>query len=339
MPVQNSVKEFVNHIFLPASSNNQRPKILHPAGLSIIVGIFLLNNALKCLVGIIPGYVLGFASSVTTEEIISLSNQERAKAGLPHLSQNPQLTNAAYAKAQDMFSQNYWAHVSPTGTQPWTFIRNAGYNYQSAGENLARDFADSNSLMAAWMASSSHKENILSSRYENIGVAVMDGTLEGIETRLVVQMFGSPAVISTPVAQANIQSKPVASVETLGQTPAVVEGPQLQLQEETIPQEAALQETDFGKNKSQETKPLYTGTNLAQTTFEAAKTKRIISPNQISQVFGMLLIVLILGTLLADWIIAHRRRSVRLVGKNWAHLTFLGIIILMLMQYAQGNIL
>lgn len=97
-----------------------------------------------------------------------------------------------------MFAGQYWAHTSPTGRDPWSFIVESGYTYLFAGENLARDFGDSKGVVEAWMNSSSHKDNLLNSRYQDVGFAVVNGKYNGYETTLVVQMFGTkPSGIPT----------------------------------------------------------------------------------------------------------------------------------------------
>ena len=101
------------------------------------------------------------------------------------------LDKAAQEKGADMMARNYWAHNAPDGTTPWHFFNEVGYSYRYAGENLARDFTQSEDIVDAWIASSSHRENLLSQRYEDIGVAVVEGNLKGINTILVVQMFGT----------------------------------------------------------------------------------------------------------------------------------------------------
>lgn len=334
MPVFKSIKNHIAHLFLPRRSNNQRSRILHPAGLSVIVGIFLLNNSLRLLVNTIPGMVLGFASSITIEQVVEQTNQERVKAGLSILTQNPQLTAAAYSKAQDMFSKDYWAHVSPTGTQPWSFIKGQGYTYQFAGENLARDFENSGEMMNAWMRSASHRENILNARYQDIGVAVVDGTLEGIETRLVVQMFAVTTAV--PLAQTNTQQSPVLPQETTQESIA----PETLAEQQPVEQSPPinLEETDFGK-LPQGPQPRYAGTSLVQAEGISTTVDNLVSPTLITQTFGIILVALILGTLTVDWVIAHKKKTVRLVGKNWAHLTFLGVIALMMLQLVEGRIL
>jgi len=79
--------------------------------------------------------------------------EQRVSVGLLPLEANATLAQAAQAKAADMLNNNYWAHVSPDGTQPWSFFVNAGYSYRYAGENLARDFTNPASAVDAWMAS------------------------------------------------------------------------------------------------------------------------------------------------------------------------------------------
>lgn len=182
----------LRRLFYPCSGNNYKAAILQPAGLSLLIALFLLLQSFFNLsLGIVPG-VLGFASDITPEEILVLTNQERVTQGLAPLTLNSQLTEAAQQKAADMFAFDYWAHVSPKGVDPWYFVLNAGYHYRYAGENLARDFAHSAEVVDAWMTSSTHRDNILNSKYQEIGVAVVDGVLQGRETTLLVQMFGTP---------------------------------------------------------------------------------------------------------------------------------------------------
>ena len=189
---------FLHHLFLPRESNNWRARLLHPS--LILVLIIYVAWSQQLISGVCNRFpqILGFASQIPPEQIISLTNAERQSRGLASLKLNSDLSQAAQAKAGDMFARDYWAHVSPTGTQPWVFITDAGYSYRYAAENLARDFSDPNSIVTAWIASPSHRENLFSSKYQDIGVAVVDGKLGGQETTLVVQMFGTP-LTSQPI--------------------------------------------------------------------------------------------------------------------------------------------
>lgn len=179
------------HWFTPHESNNQRAKLLHPSSFLLVIGVFLsLQIFISSFSSRYPS-ILGYAAQIAPEEVIRLTNVERGSRGLPPLKSDPLLTKAAARKAGDMVARDYWAHVSPTGTQPWFFISEAGYSYRYAGENLARDFSDPASVVKAWMNSPSHRDNLLSNRYQDIGIAVVDGRLTGHETTLVVQMFGT----------------------------------------------------------------------------------------------------------------------------------------------------
>lgn len=178
---------------VPRPSNNYKAGILHPGPLAVVVGLFLFfQSSLNLLAFVVPS-VLGYASNITPEKIIELTNQKRAEESLPLLTLDPLLSEAAQRKAGDMMAFNYWAHNSPSGRNPWTFFKEVNYQYLYAGENLARDFADSDGVVEAWMASPTHKDNILNSKYQEVGVAVVDGTLQGVQTTLVVQLFGTPA--------------------------------------------------------------------------------------------------------------------------------------------------
>ena len=138
--------------------------------------------------------VLGYASNINSDELLKYTNQRRVDFGLEPLSMNSALSKAAQKKAEDMFKYGYWAHVSPTGTEPWSFILAQDYDYVFAGENLARNFSRSKDVVDAWFASPSHRENLLNRNYRDMGFAITNGVLDGYETTVVVQMFGNSVV-------------------------------------------------------------------------------------------------------------------------------------------------
>lgn len=129
--------------------------------------------------------------AMTPSEIVSLVNQERSDAGLSSLTESSLLDTAAQAKADDMATEGYFSHTSPSGVTPWDWFRDAKYEYRYAGENLAIHFHDAVSQERAWMESKKHCENILSPKYREIGVAIRPMTFEGKETTVVVQSFGT----------------------------------------------------------------------------------------------------------------------------------------------------
>lgn len=183
-----------NHYFIPQEKNNFRADILKNGFLLLLVGVYFLNQSfIKYLSLARPG-VLGYSSEITAQKVLDQTNQERSNLGLSELKYNSLLSDSATKKAKDMFTNNYWAHTSPSGTTPWDFFKSVGYQYSVAGENLARDFYDTESLLKAWMNSPTHKANIINSKYQEIGIGVVNGTLGGIKTTLVVQHFATPVV-------------------------------------------------------------------------------------------------------------------------------------------------
>ena len=181
-------------LFVPVPENNFRASILKPASLAILIAVYLLNQSVLKSIAIARPGILGYSSEITLQKVFDQTNQERLKAGLPILRLNSLLSESAKLKAVDMFAKNYWAHQSPDGQSPWFFVKSVNYKYSIAGENLAKDFYDTESMFKAWMASPTHKDNIIHPKYQEVGIAVVDGVLDGLKTTLVVQHFGTPLV-------------------------------------------------------------------------------------------------------------------------------------------------
>jgi hypothetical protein len=185
--------------FWPCPENDFRPVFIQPRFLVFYATIFLV---LKLV--IFPFYYLfpktSFFADVVSSTLVGLTNQERQARGINVLKENPILTQAANAKAQDMLAHDYFSHTSPQGVTPWYWFKKSGYNYLAAGENLAIGFIDSQEVQTAWYNSLSHRQNLLNPNYKEIGIAVVKGNFQGRETTLVVQLFGNPR-IQKPVSQ------------------------------------------------------------------------------------------------------------------------------------------
>lgn len=204
------MKSLFHEFFLPHENNNFRAKILHNSSIFFAIFILFFTGLLLSLARVNYPFVLGVSADISIEKLIVLTNIERQKQGLPSLIQNPQLSRAALQKAEDMFAKNYWAHNSPDGKTPWYFIREAGYNYTYAGENLARGFETADEAVKAWMASPKHRANVLSGNFNEVGFAVKEGRLNGEDTVLIVEAFGNQG--TTPSIAVNRQSPEVFSV-------------------------------------------------------------------------------------------------------------------------------
>lgn len=131
------------------------------------------------------------AAAFSAEDVLRLSNRDRMALDMPPLRMDSALSSAARAKAGDIIEKEYFAHTSPEGKTPWYFFDRAGYRYRYAGENLAIHFASAESEQLAWMKSEKHRENILSAKYRDTGIAVADMEWEGKETTVTVQLFGT----------------------------------------------------------------------------------------------------------------------------------------------------
>lgn len=177
----------MKNFFIPNSSNNHKPYLLRNSALLIYTLLLFLFNTYSGFLGISQVS----ASTITSLNIVNLTNDERETYGLEKLTVNSDLSAAALAKANNMFAKQYWDHFGPNGETPWQFIKEAGYKYVYAGENLAKGFKTAEGVVQAWMASPTHRENLLSGNYKEIGIAAVSGELLGENVVLVVQMFGN----------------------------------------------------------------------------------------------------------------------------------------------------
>jgi uncharacterized protein YkwD len=133
-----------------------------------------------------------FAVDITPASVVAAMNEQRERAGLRPLREDPRLDVAAGDRMRDMEEQGYWAHEGPDGRSPFTWLRPRGYVFRFAGENLAVGFETTELLVGGWMESQGHRENILSPDFEECGIAVIDGgTMRRVSGKSVVVMFGS----------------------------------------------------------------------------------------------------------------------------------------------------
>jgi len=160
------------------------------------------NNLITLLaVATLPLLSVGVVNADENQEtqIVNYVNQERVAQGLEQLVESDILNEVADLKVQDMIDNDYFAHTSPEGLDPWHWFDKAGYSYKYAGENLGMDFDNAFSVHDAWMESETHRENILSNKYEEIGIAVTRGIINNKETQIAVQVFGNSLRDNDPI--------------------------------------------------------------------------------------------------------------------------------------------
>jgi len=189
-------KKQLKRLFVPHKANHFRPHVVRIRGLTIVFAALLVVQLGYGLITTGHVAILGRVTTVDTTQLIAETNNARAQSGLPALASNEDLNKAAALKAQDMFTYDYWSHNSPTGVSPWKWLGDVGYGYSVAGENLAKNYPNAAATVNAWMASDSHRANILNQDYNEVGFAVSQGTLEGRDTTLVVAYYGKPRVLA-----------------------------------------------------------------------------------------------------------------------------------------------
>ena len=108
--------------------------------------------------------------SAYEQQVVDLTNAERAKSGLPALKVDVNLSKVAREKSSDMQQNNYFAHQSPTYGSPFDMMKKFGITYKSAGENIAMGQKTPTEVVQAWMNSEGHRANILNGSYTHIGV-------------------------------------------------------------------------------------------------------------------------------------------------------------------------
>jgi uncharacterized protein YkwD len=151
---------------------------------SVSRGRTFLHNAIAGLVitastfvalGAAPAALADSPNPPLMDQVVALTNQQRAAAGLGQLSVNPSLTQAAQSYADLMTSTGCFAHTC--GPQPdfTQRILTAGYssNWTNLGENLAEGFgSNAQAVVDGWMKSPEHRANILNPGFSEIGVGI-----------------------------------------------------------------------------------------------------------------------------------------------------------------------
>ncbi|QXE02469.1 CAP domain-containing protein [Terribacillus sp. DMT04] len=112
--------------------------------------------------------------SAFEQQVVELTNQERAKNGLSPLKADVELSKVARAKSQDMADNGYFDHNSPTYGSPFDMMKSFGISYKTAGENIAQGQKTPEEVVQAWMNSQGHRENIMNPDYTNIGVGYVE---------------------------------------------------------------------------------------------------------------------------------------------------------------------
>jgi uncharacterized protein YkwD len=129
------------------------------------------------------------AQSADENEVVEITNRERAAAGCGAVTVNAKLASAAGAHSKDQADHNTMSHTGSDGSSPWDRSERAGYS-NAIGENVAAGYRTPAAVMDGWMNSDGHRANIENCDAKAIGVGLAyasDGTPYW------TQMFGSVA--------------------------------------------------------------------------------------------------------------------------------------------------
>lgn len=111
--------------------------------------------------------------------VLNLINNIRVSNGLNALQASQILTDIARSRCNDMIINSYFSHYTPDGRNIFNIYRENGVSYKNGGENLAQSTpassGTSEAFVNAWMASPTHKANILRPEYNKIGIGIGEG--------------------------------------------------------------------------------------------------------------------------------------------------------------------
>ncbi|NHM29340.1 CAP domain-containing protein [Neobacillus terrae] len=157
-PIKQSVPRQANQIKVPAPAK-QEVSVQKPG-----------TNKTAAPAQPVPAVQTSSQLSAYEQKVVDLTNQERAKNGLPALKVDLALSKMARDKSKDMQANHYFDHTSPTYGSPFDMMKKYGISYTSAGENIAMGQKTPEEVVNAWMNSEGHRRNILNSNFTNIGV-------------------------------------------------------------------------------------------------------------------------------------------------------------------------
>ena len=101
-------------------------------------------------------------------DVLKLVNEERSAVGLDPLTGFAPLQEVARIRAKELVQK--FSHTRPDGSDWSSTYDEVGVDYSAAGENIAVGYYSAESVMAGWMNSDGHRENILDESYTSVGL-------------------------------------------------------------------------------------------------------------------------------------------------------------------------
>jgi uncharacterized protein YkwD len=136
--------------------------------------------------------------NATLLRVLELTNQERQKVGAAPLAISTELNSAAQTYSQVLATTQCFAHDCGDVPEMADRMGRAGYqNWTALGENIAAGYPTPEAVVAGWMASEGHRNNLLSPNYAEIGIGL---ALGGGYGTFWTQDFGNRANASIALA-------------------------------------------------------------------------------------------------------------------------------------------
>jgi uncharacterized protein YkwD len=140
------------------------------------------------------------AAEITAASLVAEMNRYRRAEGLGPLFIDRRLMAAAADRMRDMEESGVWQHKPSGGGSPFDAVRQHGFEFSVAGENLATGFETAEVLVESWMLSPGHRKNVMSPAFGSVGIAIIDGHVaRRADGKSVVAVFAREMV--RPVAK------------------------------------------------------------------------------------------------------------------------------------------
>ena len=146
------------------------------AGITVLAALFITTSGTAGTPATapppVPATVAPAATvlpSSVTDQVLTLVNAERRKAGCAPVRLDPRLNAAALAHSRQMADRNFFSHTSPDGATFADRVKAQGYP-RPRSENIAAGNTTAQATMRQWMNSPGHRANILDCRAKDMGI-------------------------------------------------------------------------------------------------------------------------------------------------------------------------
>ena len=145
----------------------------------ILLALLVAFGALAFTPGRAAAWSPDTYNAASESDLVALTNQARAAAGLPALKVDSTLREVARWRSKDMIDNDYFSHSIPGGGNVFNVLDARGYCYELAGENIGwntyPDDQATGAIQSMFMNSPSHRENVMGKAWEVVGIGAYSG--------------------------------------------------------------------------------------------------------------------------------------------------------------------